>query len=790
MMKANESVTNQEVQVGTDDLLVIKTDLHGQVSYGNELFLKATGYTGAELEGVSEERVRHPDIPVAVYQDLWASVKNGFPWKGVLKYRCRNGDHVWLQTNVTPVYRNFRVEEVLFVCYSADRHRISEAEERYRGLATGKSSMRAGRGILSRMDVLSGIRFDKQIMVLIAAALIGWAGVLYSLVQQENYVTSTIVAVFLVVVGGLGLSRVRVLRRVVDQMTNALYRLTDGEFRNELDIDIDGNLGDLLRAMQGMQVKLNFNMDEVQSSAVATSRLKQALDNVATNVMVADTDYNIIYLNKGVQQMFETAEDDIRQDLPDFETASLLGKNIDGFHQRPEHQRHILEKLNGTFESTLKVGGRTFNFIANPVLGDRDQRIGTVVEWQDRTQEVSIQKEIGDIVDCVRRGELGSRLELEGKTGFLAELSQGINELSESVESVIGDISHVISAMSSGDLDDRIINEYDGAYATIKEGINSTQDKLGSVFGQIREAAGFINNSSQEIASGNNNLSQRADQQASSLQQTASSMEQLTGTVKNNSDNAQQANDVANSARELAEKGGDVVNRAVLAMDEINTASTKIAEIIGVIDEIAFQTNLLALNASVEAARAGDQGRGFSVVATEVRNLAQRSATAAKESKELIQSSVEKVRVGADLVHESGDTLTEIVSGVKKVGDFVAEIAAASQQQSAGIEQVNQAIAQMDRITQQNAALAEEASAASLSMSEQSNNMMRLLGFFKQHEQAETSVAVSNTGDIAAGSGASENNSPRHRPAAAAGPVSPDSGATARILNDQEWEEF
>lgn len=263
-----------------------------------------------------------------------------------------------------------------------------------------------------------------------------------------------------------------------------------------------------------------------------------------------------------------------------------------------------------------------------------------------------------------------------------------------------------------------------------KGSINATIDKLADTVGQIRESADFINNSSQEIASGNNNLSERVEAQAASLEETASSMEELTSTVKNNADNAQQANQVASSARELAEKGGTVVISAVNAMAEINESSNKIAEIIGVIDEIAFQTNLLALNASVEAARAGEQGRGFSVVATEVRNLAQRSAAAARESKELIQTSIQRVRTGTEFVNETGVSLNEIVGGVKKVGDIISEIAAASIEQSQGIEQVNQAVSEMDEITQQNAALAEEASAASVSMSDQSTDMINLLQFF------------------------------------------------------------
>ena len=285
--------------------------------------------------------------------------------------------------------------------------------------------------------------------------------------------------------------------------------------------------------------------------------------------------------------------------------------------------------------------------------------------------------------------------------------------------------------MAEGDLTTAITNEYQGVYAECKNNINGTLAKLSEFIIQIRDAADFIDSSSQEMASGNNNLSHRAEQQAASLEETAASMEELASTVKNNAQNTVQATEVVNSASQLAQKGGGVVKSAIAAMQEINESSNKIAEIIGVIDEIAFQTNLLALNASVEAARAGEQGRGFSVVATEVRNLAQRSATAAQQSNELIQNSVQKVRAGTAFVNETGAALTEIVESVAKVGDIVAHIASASSEQSAGIEQVNQAVSQMDDITQQNAALAEQAAAGSIAMSEQSTNMTQLLSFFR-----------------------------------------------------------
>jgi len=401
--------------------------------------------------------------------------------------------------------------------------------------------------------------------------------------------------------------------------------------------------------------------------------------------------------------------------------------------------------LNGSYSSELVVGGRHMNVVATPVKNDDGERIGYVAEWVDRTREVKVEKEIEEIVASVKAGHLDKRIALADKQGFFAKLSEGINELTDVIERVFHDIGSSMESMAEGDLTNRITSDYQGVYLNCKNDINATIDKLSDIFGQVSESANFINNSSQEIASGNNNLSQRAEQQAANLEQTAASMEELTSTVKNNADNAQQANLVAGNARELAEKGGNVVTAAVAAMQEINESSNKIADIIGVIDEIAFQTNLLALNASVEAARAGEQGRGFSVVATEVRNLAQRSATAARESKELIQSSVQKVRAGSEFVNQTGSALSEIVAGVKKVGDIVAAIADASVEQSAGIAQVNQAVSQMDEITQQNAALAEEASAASVSMSDLSTNMVELLSFFKLSNDSRNVPPVSSS---------------------------------------------
>ncbi|NGZ85652.1 methyl-accepting chemotaxis protein [Duganella aceris] len=354
----------------------------------------------------------------------------------------------------------------------------------------------------------------------------------------------------------------------------------------------------------------------------------------------------------------------------------------------------------------------------------------------------------------------------------------------------------VAQKVAAGELTSQVTVEGKDETSELLQALKDMNESLAKTVGDVRNGTELISTASQEIASGNADLSARTESQASSLEETASSMEELTSTVKQNADNARQANQLAVSASSVAEKGGTVVAQVVETMGSIKASSSKIVDIIGVIDGIAFQTNILALNAAVEAARAGEQGRGFAVVATEVRNLAQRSAGAAKEIKELIGDSVGKVDAGSKLVDEAGQTMDLIVTSIRQVADIMGEITAATQEQSNGIEEVNQAITQMDEMTQQNAALVEEAAAAAESMQEQAQMLAQAVSIFKlSHDEtmrrpapAPRRASVAPT--VAAPAAAIAAPRPAARPAPAAAKPAPARKAGAAAPSGDDWEEF
>ncbi|WP_333878672.1 methyl-accepting chemotaxis protein [Methylobacter sp.] len=543
------------------------------------------------------------------------------------------------------------------------------------------------------------------------------------------FIALTVLSILMTVVLTIVISRG--ILSSINKLQQVASAIANGDLNSSIDLYQKDELGELFRCMNIMQQQLLARMTQDRKEHDESLRLKTALDGITSNVMVADNEHNIIYMNPAILTMMKHAESDIRKVFPKFESSKLLGANINTFHKKPAHQQQLLGRLSATFRSEIHIGRLTFDLIVNAISNEQGQRIGFVVEWKDRTAEVAIEQEVAKVVSGAVLGDFNQRINEGDKEGFFLQLAEGVNELMETSSTGLNEVVRVLGALSHGDLTETIVNNYSGTFKQLKDDSNSTVEKLKEIVGQIKEASETINTAAKEIAAGNNNLSHRTEEQAASLEQTAASMEELTSTVQANSQNAKHANQLAVGATDIAGQGVKVVGQVVSTMEEINESSRRVVDIISVIDDIAFQTNILALNAAVEAARAGEQGRGFAVVAVEVRNLAQRAAAAAGEIKVLINDSVEKIDDGTKLVAQAGLTMEEIVSAIRRVTVIMSDISAASMEQTSGIEQVNQAIAQMDDVTQQNAALVEQAAAAAESLEEQTQNLALTVAHFK-----------------------------------------------------------
>ena len=948
-MRINMPVTHTEYSLKKTDSIVSKTNLLGVITYINEDFIRVSGFTQEELVGSDHNIVRHPDMPPEAFEDMWQTLKEGRPWTGIVKNRCKNGDFYWVLANTTPFYEEERQIGYLSVRSKPSREQITEADDAYRLFKEGKAgNLRIRDGKVIKHTVLTKLSPFKELtlksrliyvigMLSMLMILIGGMGLhgmqdttrslrtvyedrtvpmaqiaaiqkliltnllritsavvtptteviknntaeveqniaeinktwdaymgtyltpkerqlaekfaedrkvfvteglkpaisalrandiaqantiigtkirpLYEPVsegiqsllqlqidvaQQEydaarsSFISTCNIAIGLVALGVvlaliMGFTLLRAIVRPLERVINLLYHMAHGSLKN-IEIERRDEIGKMMEALKLLQSKFGFDLAESNRINNENLRIKIGLDNVSTGVMIADNARNIIYVNKSVVDILSTAEADIRKQLPNFSATDLIGANIDGFHVNPTHQAQLLSTFNNIYTARMNLGGRSMVVKASPVINDQGQRLGAVAEWQDRSVEVAVEQEVATIVHGAVMGDFTRRIDMQGKNDFFKQLGEGLNELLDMTETGINDVMRVLGALSHSDLTQTISNDYAGSFGQLKDDANTTVEKLKEIIDQIKEATDNINTGSKEIASGNNDLSHRTEEQAASLEQTAASMEQLTSTVQHNAANAKQANQLAVDASDIAGKGVEVVGQVVRTMENINDSSRRIGDIISVIDDIAFQTNILALNAAVEAARAGEQGRGFAVVAVEVRNLAQRAATAAGEIKQLIDDSVTKVSDGSKLVTQAGQTMEEIVNSIRGVTVMMSEISSASTEQTSGIEQVNQAIRQMDDVTQQNAALVEQAAAAAESLEEQAHSLSITVAQFKVNNDSRTAPS-------GASKAASFHSAPPQKETAQARTANAKKPATVKPKpipqsSSDEWEEF
>jgi methyl-accepting chemotaxis protein len=789
-MRTNLPVTNNEVHLTDATLIVSKTDPKGRITYVNKDFLEISGYSEAELIGEPHNLVRHPDMPVEAFQDLWDTLKAGRPWTGYVKNRCKNGDYYWVLANAAPIVENGQVTGYISVRRKAAREAIEAHEAAYRMFREkrqGRLVVRFGKAVkpggIQIQDWSIGTRLWAGMLLTMSAGGVALGGALLGLPLMTWLAAITALALGSFTVVGIE----RAIRHPIAQITDTFSNIVRGNYSNVIDIARNDEIGKAMQGLQVLQTRMGFEVAETKRQADETLRVKIALDNVSTPVRIANPDGRVIYANRKLLETLRRIEPQLKAQNAGFSVDGFVGSSIGTLYADPDAALKRLAALETTVQTEMDIGGRTYRVITNPVFTAKNERLGSVGEWLDRTDEIAIEREISAIVDGASHGKLDSRIALSGKTGFFATLSESINGMLEATEKSLKSTSEILSRVAQGDLTQTMGGEFSGIFGQLKDDTNTTIERLREVVGRIKDATEAINIASQEIAAGNSDLSSRTEEQASSLEETSSAMEQLNATVRQNAENARQANDLAKTSNAGVVKGGQVVKQVVVTMGEIQASSKKISDIIGVIDSIAFQTNILALNAAVEAARAGEQGRGFAVVASEVRNLAQRSATAAKEIKTLIAESVDKVESGARLVQEAGTTMDAVVASFQQVAGLVTEIAAASKEQSSGIEQTTQAVGQMDEVTQQNAALVEEAAAAAESLEEQARGLVQTVSMFKLDGSMGRNLPAPVLRDA----------TPRQLPPASAGSRPAQRPSVGRKIppphladSTEQWEEF
>lgn len=653
--------------------IVSEANLKGDIMSVNEKFLQVSKYPKNELIGFGHNMMRHPDMPKEVFKQMWATIGRGQIFRGVVKNRAKDGTPYYVDAVIAPIVdkKTGKPRKYLGVRYD-----ITEQEIQLQNM----------KGMMDAIDVsYAMIEFNLDGTILGA---------------NENFLKT------------MGYTLEEVKGKHHRMFADPVYAASSEYVafwvklnRGEFDAGICRRLG---KGGKEVWIQASYNpiKDEMGRPFKVT---KIAIDITAEKNRNAEQTAKLVAIGRA-QAVIEfnldgtiiTANDNF------LKTVGYSLEEVQGRHHRMfcdssytatgEYAAFWQKLSRGEFEAgvyrRLGKGGKEIWLQAsyNPVLN----AIGAVVKVVKFATEITAQKQ--------------AQIQLEA---------------------CMGEVQVSLGALSYGDLTLPMQGTYEGELQKLKDSVNLAIGNLTSTISTVQKAVDSVTSGSEQITKGNEDLSQRTSEQASALEETAASMEEITSTVKQNADNAKRADQLAIAARETADKGGAVTKKAVDAMGEINKSSKKIADIITVIDEIAFQTNLLALNAAVEAARAGEHGRGFAVVAAEVRNLAQRSATAAKEIKGLINESIQRVSDGSELVNQSGKTLEDIVASVKRVSDIIAEISAASQEQASGLDQVNKAVMSMDETTQQNAALVEETTSAAQSMKEQARELMRQVEVFK-----------------------------------------------------------
>ena len=747
-MRNNQPVTNEEYVIPEGLTLVSKTDLTGTIIECNDAFEVASGFSRSEIIGQPHNLVRHPDVPEAVFADLWLTLKKGTTWSQVVKNRRADGGYYWVRANATPIYTHGKISGYMSIRTPVSQAEKTATDQAYKDIRAGKAKIKDARiysGInWNRLSFYSHLSPQYQLTLLIALLYL-LPYIIYSAQDGHSLIEQIMVGVFGLIppfIYGILLSKEN------KKTQKQLIRIASGDHLSTEWFDPDTNTGQQQTAIRSVYLAAREKSEEAAYQLDQAKQVQSAMNQISSNVMIADNNLVITYMNNEMVSFLKDKESTLQSVLPNFDANNLIGQNIDVFHKEPSHQRSMLNKITEPYTAKIQVSNLHLEIYAIPVYNRAGIRTATVAEWRDKTAEVQLLQEVSSAVKAAQAGLLNRRIDLTRVDGVAKELSQSINHLIATVEKPINAAVQVAVGLSEGNLTKHIDGDYLGRFAVLQDSFNVAVDNLSSMMSQSKAATNAVSGGAEQIYQGSVNLNDRTQNQAASLEQTASSMEEMTAAVKQNADNAQEASKVTHTTAAQAQSGVIVMQSAIQSMEQIHASSQKINDIIGLIDSIAFQTNLLALNAAVEAARAGEHGRGFAVVAGEVRNLAGKSSDAAKEIRVLIEDTVKKVSEGTLHVKDSGDALNEIVASIGNVNQIIEEIASSSNEQSEGISLVNQSITSIDTAVQENAALVEETAATAEELGDLAGMMNKTMSQFIIDEQTTGITSALQTGNF------------------------------------------
>ncbi|MDG6773773.1 methyl-accepting chemotaxis protein [Thiomicrorhabdus sp. ZW0627] len=733
-LPSNSNGTGKERDVAEDVIIVSKTDLNGTITYVNDPFVEISGFSREELIGQPHNIVRHSDVPKAVFADLWATLKQGKTWVQLVKNRCKNGDYYWVEANVSPI-----VEKGKVVGYMSVRRKISDAQKKaaqalYQQIGQGKKQIKNGyvQEWAKRFNLVR--RVNPLFILMFMIVQMSVFGILEALaVISIHWVVQSVV---LTVVLLLALYVNRYVKSQVGTFDRLLAAASEGDFTTHVDTYGNTWLAKLADDLKKMQIQMGASYEHNRVQLLQNTRLKTALDNASTSVMVADNSGHIIYLNNALVDLFGKHQAAIRQEVGDFDVNHLIDQPLDVFYQDPQRQSKIPTDLTSIWEADIQLGDLLFHLVAQPVLDTKGMRIGSVVEWQDMTQQRSIEARLDTVLRLAAKGHTDLMLDNKGLDGFYLYTANNINDLLKSLNGAVEDVVKVMTGLAQGDIQNRVEKELSGSLAAMKGAANVSLDNLSAIIQHIRQVAASVSLTAEESAKASNDLSERSQQAASTLGEVNEAMQNIDALQTQNTESLTGIANLAQAAIDLNREARESMDASMDAMEGIKQTSEKIGDIIGLIDGIAFQTNLLALNAAVEAARAGEHGRGFAVVAGEVRNLAQKSAEAARDIKGLIEESTSNVNQGSEKVQATHKVFGEVDTGVSKISETMEEVMRSIQQQQESVHEISGAIGHLDQNIQQNASLVEETSSSARNLSDQARLLDEEVSKFKLDESA------------------------------------------------------